>query len=157
MILLIDSANEPSTPSLEGALCSMCKHLKAVYLWASTPVSGGACKSLMALKWGGGGLKALCFESWTCRLCFGNAQWGWQFVYIREADPIAEWNVALAEKEQSTCWFPLIHGRKRCMIKWRLVKKIFISSAKDFFLYDFKWRCKTAYLIKKLSFFRVLH
>lgn len=138
--------------------CAPCVNIWRLFICGLQPLSQEACESLVALKWGGGGrLKALCFESWTCRLCFGNAQWGWQFVYIREADPIAEWNVALAEKEQSTCWFPLILGRKRCMIKWRLVKKIFISSAKDFFLYDFKWRCKTAYLIKKLSFFLVLH
>lgn len=53
--LLILNANEPSTPSLEGAPCSVCKHLKAVYLRASTLVSGGACKFPHGAKVGGGG------------------------------------------------------------------------------------------------------
>lgn len=48
---------------------------------------GGAGESLGPRK---GGklcvLMALCFECRTYRLCFGNAQHGWWFVYIREAD-----------------------------------------------------------------------
>lgn len=115
LILLIDSANELFSPSPEGVLCSSCKHLKAVYSW-------GVRKSLVALRVGRE-LKALCFESWTYRLCFGDAHGGWQFVYIQEADGVEEWSGARAEKEQSTCLFPLIHGRERREIKWILVKK----------------------------------
>lgn len=61
-------------------------------------------------RWSGGKLcvlKALCSESRTYRLSFGNAQHGWWFVYIREADHIEVWDGASAVKEQSTCLFTL--------------------------------------------------
>lgn len=65
LILLIDGANEFPSASLEGVLCSMCKHLKVVYLWAPTLISGGSCKSPMMLSASvdGVALKALCSES----------------------------------------------------------------------------------------------
>lgn len=96
-------------------LCSICKHLKAVYLWASALISGGAGKSLVALKWGVGCmcvwggwtvcvLKALCLESQTCTLCIGKPHSGLWFVYIRETDHFDSCNGRLAEG-QLACLF----------------------------------------------------
>lgn len=119
-----------STASLEGVLCSMCKHLKAVYLWAPSLIPGGWCKSPMMLSASVGGvaLKALCSESWTYSFCFGNARWCWQFVYIPERqNRMKERKSALARKTLTTGLFigPLkLHlPEKCCKINWRLQKK----------------------------------
>lgn len=115
LILLIDSANEFPSASLEGVLCSMCKHLKAVYLWTPNLLSGGSWKSPMMLseRVGGGrcALKALCSESWTYSFCFGNARWGRQFVYIsRRQNRTEERKRALVRKKLTTSLF--IHPLK---------------------------------------------